>query len=71
MPSKYPILSSREVVRKLEVLGFRAVAQKGSHKKLTNGISVCIVPMHDEIARGTLKSILMQANITLEVFLEA
>ncbi len=30
---------------------------------------ICIVPMHYEIARGTLKSILEQANIELEDFL--
>lgn len=30
---------------------------------------ICIEPMHYEIARGTLKSILEQANIELEDFL--
>lgn len=30
---------------------------------------ICIIPMHSEIARGTLKSILEQANISIEQFL--
>jgi len=28
-----------------------------------------IIPMHDEVAKGTLESILEQANVELETFL--
>ena len=70
MPSKYPVLTSIEVVKRLEQNGFRKVSQKGSHCKLSNGKQVCIVPMHDEIAKGTLKSILVQANLTLDEFMK-
>ncbi|MBR5368101.1 MAG: type II toxin-antitoxin system HicA family toxin [Lachnospiraceae bacterium] len=69
MPSKYPVLKPNEVIKRLESFGFLKVSQKGSHLKLSNGTRVCIIPMHDEIARGTLKSILEQANISLEKFL--
>jgi predicted RNA binding protein YcfA (HicA-like mRNA interferase family) len=69
MPSKYPVLKPNEVIKRLESFGFFKVSQKGSHLKLSNGTRVCIIPMHDEIARGTLKSILEQANISLEKFL--
>ncbi|MBO4497857.1 MAG: type II toxin-antitoxin system HicA family toxin [Lachnospiraceae bacterium] len=69
MPSKYPVLKPNEVIKRLESFGFFEVSQKGSHLKLSNGTRVCIIPMHDEIARGTLKSILEQANISLEKFL--
>ena len=69
MPSKYPVLKPNEVIKRLESFGFFRVSQKGSHLKLSNGTRVCIIPMHDEIARGTLKSILEQANISLEKFL--
>lgn len=31
MPSKYPVLSSNEVVKRLESKGFVYVSQKGSH----------------------------------------
>jgi predicted RNA binding protein YcfA (HicA-like mRNA interferase family) len=69
MPSKYPVLKPEEVIKRLEKLGFWIVSQKGSHLKMTNGINKCIIPMHDEVAKGTLRSILIQANITLEDFM--
>lgn len=71
MGFKYPILSSKKVVQALLELGFEKVGQKGSHAKYKNKITnrICIVPMHYEIARGTLKSILEQADIELEDFL--
>lgn len=71
MSFKYPILPSKKIVQILIELGFYKVSQKGSHAKYKNEITnrICIVPMHYEIARGTLKSILEQANIELEEFL--
>lgn len=71
MSSKYPILPPREIISALHKLGFQKVSQKGSHVKYKNIFSnrVCIIPMHSEIARGTLKSILEQADIELETFL--
>ncbi len=70
MPSKYPICKPSEVIKVLEKSGFHFVSQKGSHMKYTNGKRVVIIPNHSEIARGTLKSILEQADIRLDVFLE-
>ena len=52
--------------------GFGVVSQKGSHIKLRRDGSTTktvIVPNHYEVARGTLQSILEQAGITLEEFL--
>ena len=51
---------------------FEKVSQKGSHVKYKNLYSqkVFIIPMHKEIASGTLKSILEQANIELDKFLK-
>lgn len=34
-----------------------------------NPVRVVIVPMHNELAKGTLKSILEQAGLTIEEFL--
>jgi len=72
MGSKYPILKPEEIIKALNKLGFQIASQKGSHLKLkrygTKNRTV-IVPMHDEVARGTLKSILEQAGIELEDFL--
>ena len=72
MSSKYPVLPPSEIIRVLQKFGFEKVSQKGSHAKLKNYYSnrVCIVPMHYEVAKGTLKSILEQSNIKLEDFLK-
>ncbi len=70
MPSKYPVLKPEEVIKRLETVGFYYVSQKGSHRKMSDGQYKCVIPMHDEVAKGTLKSILSQANISLEEFLK-
>ncbi|MGC2638747.1 MAG: type II toxin-antitoxin system HicA family toxin [Acidobacteriaceae bacterium] len=53
--------------RRLEAGGFAEVSQKGSHVKFArrNGdvMDTAIVPRHNEIAIGTLRSILRQAHI--------
>ena len=70
MPSKYPVCKPNEVIKVLHEFGFENISQKGSHRKYSDGQNVVIIPMHDEIAKGTLKSILKQANITIEEFLD-
>jgi predicted RNA binding protein YcfA (HicA-like mRNA interferase family) len=74
MPPKLPVVSGEEVIRALKRLGFVAVRQRGSHvvlKKQTPAGEVgCVVPLHQELAIGTLRSILRQANVTSEDFME-
>jgi predicted RNA binding protein YcfA (HicA-like mRNA interferase family) len=73
MGAKYPVLPAREIVSALHKVGFEVVSQRGSHKKLRNNSvppRTVIVPMHNEVARGTLRSILEQADIDLETFLD-
>ena len=73
MGSKYPVLRPSEIIRALTKLGFQKVSQKGSHAKYRlsgNPVKTVIIPMHNEIAKGTLKSILEQAGILLEDFLK-
>lgn len=69
MPSKYPILKPEEINRRMSKKGFEFVSQKGSHAKYSDGIHTYIIPMHDEVQKGTLKSILKQANVELEEFM--
>ena len=69
MGDKYPLLRPHEVITALSKKGFKFKSQKGSHAKYTDGTHTAIIPMHDVVARGTLKSILLQANIELEEFL--
>jgi predicted RNA binding protein YcfA (HicA-like mRNA interferase family) len=66
MPSKYPVLKPEEVIRVLQKTGFTFKSQKGSHVKYTRNGRAVIIPMHEEIRKGTLKSILSQAGISLE-----
>lgn len=73
MGSKYPVLAPEKIVRVLTRLGFNKVSQRGSHvkfKKEGSPVKIVIIPMHSEIAKGTLKSILEQAGVTLEEFLQ-
>lgn len=68
MPSKYPILKPKEIIKALTNIGYKFVSQKGSHMKYSDGEHVVIIPNHSEIARGTLMGILKQANINIEDF---
>lgn len=73
MSSKYPILSPQKIIRiMIQKFNFEKISQKGSHVKYKNFYTqrIFIIPMHKEIAAGTLKSILEQANIELEEFLK-
>jgi len=57
----------------LSKAGFIVVGRKGSHirlKKKNERTYIVIVPDHKELAKGTLKSILRQANLSREQFIE-
>ena len=64
-------ISGREAIRILQRLGFKQVRQRGSHVVLRKGNRGCVVPLHDELAPGTLRNILRQAGVTVEEFDEA
>jgi len=72
MPS-VPVLRPREVVKTFEKLGWEVARQRGSHIILTKEghIATLSVPNHPEVARGTLRSLIARAGITLEEFLTA
>ncbi len=72
MSSKHPVLPPSKIIKAMQKLGFCKISQKGSHAKYINERTgrVFIIPMHYEIAKGTLKSILEQADIELNQFLE-
>lgn len=67
-------ISGEKAIRRLEKLGFKRVRQRGSHvilKKQTIDEEIgCVVPMHKELAVGTLRGILKQAKLTSEEFME-
>jgi len=72
MPS-VPILRPREVVKAFERLGWEIARQRGSHIVLTKKghISTLSIPNHSEVARGTLRSLIARAGISVEEFIEA
>ncbi|MFZ1077215.1 MAG: type II toxin-antitoxin system HicA family toxin [Nitrosotalea sp.] len=69
---KIPIVSAIKVIKVLSKIGYDTDHQTGSHiilrhrehphKRLT-------VPNHKEIAKGTLKAILEEAELTVEEFI--
>lgn len=72
MPS-VPVLRPREVVKAFEKLGWTVARQRGSHIILAHEghIVTLSVPNHPEVARGTLRTLIARAGITLEEFLIA
>ena len=73
MGDKYPVLTPREVISKLKCFGFEYQSQKGSHiKYIKKGIPtrIAVIPNHDTVAKGTLKSILEKCGIELEEFMK-
>jgi predicted RNA binding protein YcfA (HicA-like mRNA interferase family) len=73
MGSMVPVLSGREVVRVFGRLGWQVARQKASHIILvkTGEIVTLCVPDHKEVARGTPRSLIRDANITVQDFLKA
>ena len=65
-----PVLSGRKVVRAFENLGWQVVRQRGSHIIMVKDgeIATLSIPDHKEIARGTLRSLIRTAGITVEEF---
>ena len=71
MSPKLPQVSGAAVKRALEKAGFVKVSQSGSHVKMKHPDGrVVIIPMHRELKKGTLRSIMRQARLTLEQLLE-
>jgi len=59
--------SGKHIVKILEKhFGFVAVSQRGSHMKLKRThapLAVTVVPLHKELARGTLRGVLELAKV--------
>lgn len=71
MSPQLPVVSGSEAVQALREVGFLRVSQRGSHVKLRNAAGrTAIVPLHRELAPGTLRSILRQAGLSLDEFVK-
>jgi predicted RNA binding protein YcfA (HicA-like mRNA interferase family) len=67
-----PILRPKQVVKTFEKLGWEVVRQRGSHIILTKvgHVATLSVPNHAEVARGTLRTLIARAGISMDEFLE-
>jgi predicted RNA binding protein YcfA (HicA-like mRNA interferase family) len=68
---KLPRISGAEAITVFESLGFSVVRHKGNHVVLRKRNVGCVVPLHKELAVGTLRSALKQAQVIVEDFLAA
>ncbi len=68
-----PVLSGREVVRVFESFGWSVVRQRGSHIiMIKEGETITLsIPNHKAVARGTLRSLIRFAGLTVNEFVAA
>lgn len=73
MPPSLPVLSGRDVVRIFESLGWQIARQSGSHIVMVKEgqMATLSIPDHREIAKGTLRSIIRTAGLTMNEFVAA
>lgn len=66
-----PLLRPGQVVRAFERLGWNVARRRGSHIIMTKEghIATLSVPDHPQVARGTLRSLIARAGLTVEEFL--
>jgi predicted RNA binding protein YcfA (HicA-like mRNA interferase family) len=61
------------VIKTFEIFGWEIARQHGSHIILTKPghVATLSVPKHPTVARGTLRSLITRAGLTIEEFLAA
>jgi predicted RNA binding protein YcfA (HicA-like mRNA interferase family) len=64
-------ISGAEALKALERLGFSITRQTGSHVRMAQGNRRVTVPIHRNLVVGTLQSILRQAGVALDDFVNA
>jgi predicted RNA binding protein YcfA (HicA-like mRNA interferase family) len=67
---KTPIISGDDLIKALIKAGFQIIRSKGSHVSLNKGEYNTVVPLHDEISKGTLFGILHQCGLTKNDLIE-
>ena len=71
--AQLPKLSGREVVNVFEKLGWEIARQRGSHIIMSQEghLATLSIPDHKEVAKGTLRSLIRSARLTVSEFLSA
>ena len=70
---RLPILSGRDVVRVFQHLGWQVVRQSSSHIIMVRegSLATLSIPDHKEVAKGTLRSLIRAANLSVAEFVAA
>ncbi len=68
--SKLPSISGRECIKALEKIGFYQKRRESSHIILRRDepFAQIVVPDHQELAKGTLRSIIREVELSVEEF---
>lgn len=69
---KLPVVSGKEFVKRLKKQGYEFIHQEGSHMIIrlkTEPYTKLSVPNHKELDRGLLRSLLRDADITIDEFI--
>jgi len=68
-----PVISGTETVKLFQKFGWNVARQSSSHIIMTKEgeMASLSIPNHREVARGTLRSLIRSANLTVDEFLKA
>ena len=68
--SKLPSISGKECIQALEKIGFYQKRQESSHMIMRRDepFAQVVVPNHSEIAKGTLRAIIRDLELSIEEF---
>ncbi len=68
--AKLPSVSSRRVVKAFNTFGWKAVRRESSHIIMVKegDAATLSVPDHNPVAKGTLRSLIRSAGLTVEEF---
>ncbi len=68
--TRLPVISGQHCISALQHIGYEVTRIRGSHARLVSpGRTPVTVPLHDELDKTTLKSILRTANVGIEEFI--
>jgi predicted RNA binding protein YcfA (HicA-like mRNA interferase family) len=68
--SRLPVCSGEKAIRAFERAGWNRDRQKGDHVILfkSGAVVVLTVPLHKELAKGTLRRLIRDSGMTVEKF---
>lgn len=67
--AKLPVVSGKQMVKVLESKGFVHDRTKGDHAIMVSDALTVSIPLHRELKKGTLKSIMRAVELTTDELL--